>query len=239
MLRQSYILLLTYALTVSALPLNINLGAFSPAFVVGDGEISLDGENAGELMETLETGASQTAEEQGVGNVAEVDTAVNAAIAKAQADAAAQEAAQNNNNNPQGGKIDKNPNVKRGKAPRDATSKKNRRNNKRDIAGFRTALNFAKDAQKTQPEVELGTGDEGSGVGIIVNPGLKVPADSAAAGNKKRDVDADAQHEKNDKRGNAGEAQQNQHSRNQQAENAQDPEDDDKLGITVMAIAEI
>ena len=47
-----------------AVPLNINLGAYSPALVVGDGEISFGGgeangaaQSAAQLMETLATGA--------------------------------------------------------------------------------------------------------------------------------------------------------------------------------------
>ena len=51
---------------------------------------------------------------------------------------------------------------------------------KRDLAGFNAALGYAKEAQKDQPKVELGT--ENAGVGIVVNPGVNVPANSAAAG---------------------------------------------------------
>jgi hypothetical protein len=301
MLRQSYLVFLTYALTVAALPLNINLGAFSPAFVVGDGEISLDGENAGALMETLETGASQSASEQGVSNAAEVDTAVNAAIAQAQADAAAQEAEKNNKNNEENqnnrgetnsnatraagpkilglngklvGNIGKSPNVKRGKVPLDAPAsvraprypssrgthygsfsfswgqkltqfvlqKKSRRNNKqekRSLASFRTALNFANKAQKNAPEVELGTGEGGSGVGVIVNPGLNVPAGSPAAGAKR---DVDSADEKVEKRGidTAEEKKQQVKKDNAQQQDAQEADDEEgKMGITIMAIAEI
>lgn len=53
---------------------------------------------------------------------------------------------------------------------------------KRDIAGFREALGYAREAMKDQPEVELGTGEEGSGVGVIVHGGLNVPVESAANG---------------------------------------------------------
>jgi len=215
MLARSVILALTCAMTVSALPLNINLGAFSPAFVVGDGEISLDGENAGELMETLETGAAASAEAEGITGEASVEGAVNAAIANAQAqasaDAAAQQAEKEKN-----GKIEKRPNVvRRGEAPQDAPKK--HKKNKRDLAGFRTALNFANIAQKNQPEVELGTPE--SGVGIIVRPGLNVPADSAAAGESgtlgKRDVEENV------------------------AEAPEAKRDDGKMGITLLAITEM
>ncbi|KAF2840063.1 hypothetical protein M501DRAFT_1002349 [Patellaria atrata CBS 101060] len=49
-----------------ALPLNINLAAYSPALVVGDGEISLGGaESASELMEILASGAARNAANNG------------------------------------------------------------------------------------------------------------------------------------------------------------------------------
>ena len=41
-------LLTLTATTVAALPLNINLGAYSPAIVVGDGAISFEGAEGGE-----------------------------------------------------------------------------------------------------------------------------------------------------------------------------------------------
>jgi len=64
------ILVILAAISISALPLNINLGAFSPALVVGDGEISFGGaENAAALMTALSTG-SQTAA-AGTGTAAE------------------------------------------------------------------------------------------------------------------------------------------------------------------------
>ena len=48
---------------------------------------------------------------------------------------------------------------------------------KRDLAGFNAALAalaFATGALKTGPEVQLGTGDGGSGVGIIVKAGAEM-----------------------------------------------------------------
>ena len=51
------------ASAVTALPLNINLGAYSPALVVGDGEISFGGnaERASEVLQTLSAGAQNGA----------------------------------------------------------------------------------------------------------------------------------------------------------------------------------
>ena len=44
--------------SVNALPLNINLGAYSPALVVGDGEISFGGkQDVSNLMNALEGAA--------------------------------------------------------------------------------------------------------------------------------------------------------------------------------------
>lgn len=51
---------------------------------------------------------------------------------------------------------------------------------KRDIEGFKSALEYAREAMKNTPKIEMGS--EGAGVGIVVNPGLNVPADSAANG---------------------------------------------------------
>lgn len=55
------------AAQLNALPLNINLGAYSPALVVGDGEISFGGRNdVSQLMNVLEGAAVNAA--QGVAN---------------------------------------------------------------------------------------------------------------------------------------------------------------------------
>ncbi|KAK2023047.1 hypothetical protein LX32DRAFT_708949 [Colletotrichum zoysiae] len=57
------------AAQVSALPLNINLGAYSPALVVGDGEISFGGKSdVSQLMNVLEGAAVNAA--QGAGQAA-------------------------------------------------------------------------------------------------------------------------------------------------------------------------
>jgi hypothetical protein len=52
---------------------------------------------------------------------------------------------------------------------------------KRDINGFNAALKFATDALKTSPKVQLGTGAEGSGVGILQDAGISAPAAAAPA----------------------------------------------------------
>ena len=61
---------------------------------------------------------------------------------------------------------------------------------KRDITGFNAALNYASAALKTSPEVQLGTGEGGSGVGITQKAGgVTSPAKAAAA---KRQVSEEA-----------------------------------------------
>lgn len=73
MYRHYTFLVLMASSCISALPLNINLGAFSPALVVGDGEISFGGEaDVSQLMTALsgasqEASASSTAEIQRAG----------------------------------------------------------------------------------------------------------------------------------------------------------------------------
>lgn len=59
-MHQSQFLLLAsfLATNVAAVPLNINLGAYSPALVVGDGEISFGGKaDVSNLMNALEGAA--------------------------------------------------------------------------------------------------------------------------------------------------------------------------------------
>lgn len=59
-MHHSQLLLLVslLAANVTALPLNINLGAYSPALVVGDGEISFGGkQDVSNLMNALEGAA--------------------------------------------------------------------------------------------------------------------------------------------------------------------------------------
>ena len=51
---------------------------------------------------------------------------------------------------------------------------------KRDINGFNAALKYATGALTTSPKVQLGTGAEGSGVGILQDAGGVRPATAAA-----------------------------------------------------------
>jgi hypothetical protein len=113
--------ILTIGATAAPLPLNINLGAYSPALVVGDGALTFEG---GE--EAARPGAP-------------------AAERRAKRDL-----------------IDAVPYVT------------NMR--KRDLAGFDRALTFAEAALTKGPKVQLGTGEDGAGVGIIVDNNIDAAA---------------------------------------------------------------
>jgi hypothetical protein len=140
--------------TVAAVPLNINLGAYSPALVVGDGEISLGStESASELMATLASGAASNAGGE-----------------------AAAQAKRSNLRRAVNDILNKRAPVE----PKMAAVEEAMQWIKRDLAGFNAALGFAKEAQKDMPKIEMGT--ENAGVGLLVNPGVNVPKDSAAAG---------------------------------------------------------
>ena len=167
--------------TVAAVPLNINLGAYSPALVVGDGEISLGStESASELMATLASGAAANA-----GGEA-------AAQGQQEQPAAEQPAAEGEQpqEQPAEGEAAKRSKLRRAVndilakrtpvEPKMAAVEEAMQWIKRDLAGFNAALGFAKEAQKDMPKVEMGT--ENAGVGLLVNPGVNVPKDSAAAG---------------------------------------------------------
>ncbi|KAL6711567.1 hypothetical protein ACN47E_004501 [Coniothyrium glycines] len=147
--------LLALVASVAAVPLNINLGAYSPALVVGDGEISLGStESASKLMATLASGAAENgnaAQQAKRGNVRRALDTIFGKREPAELKLAAVENAMEWI--------------------------------KRDLAGFNAALSYAKEAQKDSPKIELGS--EGAGVGIVVNPGVNVPKGSAAAGAEK------------------------------------------------------
>jgi hypothetical protein len=162
---ESTILALLAAISVSAVPLNINLGAYSPALVVGDGEISFgSGTEAEALVNTL-AGASlgtegATAAANGATRAGETSPTI---ITPAEAESPSASAS----SLPSGifgiGRSIS------GIEPR--TDIADSGVEKRDFAGFNAALNYATGALKTSPGVELGTGEGGSGVGITVKPG--------------------------------------------------------------------
>lgn len=242
MLPRQILLALAVAMCTSAIPLNINLGAYSPALVVGDGEISFDSaERASQLMETLASGAAtaglnnggqqqqeggnqqqqqQPQQQQGggeaqanvvtgevptpSGEAESAETTVAAAIRKGLVGGSIPNMAKRSIDETTTTVTDEDLTVDRSvledRAVDDsidsatvawATKRdEGMAKMKRSIEGFREALNFARDGQKNQPKIELGT--PASGVGILVNPGLNVPVGSAAAGGKaarqKRDL---------------------------------------------------
>ena len=196
MLPQHVLLALIGA--AAAVPLNINLGAYSPALVVGDGEISLgSAESASGLMSTLASGAAGAAE----GGAARPGQP-----AQANAEGQPAEAAPAKRSNVLRRAIS---DLLTRRAPQPAEDKLQAVESamdwiKRDLAGFNAALSFAREAQKDQPKVELGSPN--AGIGIVVNPGVNVPKDSAAAGTppkaerkvKRDEVDEDVVAEESD-----------------------------------------
>ncbi|KAI1104884.1 hypothetical protein F4804DRAFT_331864 [Jackrogersella minutella] len=180
--------------SVNALPLNINLGAYSPALVVGDGEISFGGgQDVTSLMNALEGAAVNAATgtaNNNNNNAAAVPAAdTNAAVTPAAADsnvvaaesneaaatpAAASESAETTSEVPntvdpnlqqQASQISGLQGMGKEIAPRDSETPKA----KRDLAGFDRALTFAEAALTKGPLIQLGTGEGGAGVGIIVD----------------------------------------------------------------------
>ncbi|KAK3323847.1 hypothetical protein B0T19DRAFT_214757 [Cercophora scortea] len=153
----------------SALPLNINLGAYSPALVVGDGEISFKegGEAVTKLVETLQGAAVSGAARVAAAPAAEGATqaaAVNAAAKPILTDQTARL--------PTPGVSTKELDPREGQEGPTAVV------NKRQLEGFDRALKFAEAALTKGPKIQLGTGAEGSGVGIIVD---NRPAGAAAS----------------------------------------------------------
>ncbi|KAJ4385588.1 hypothetical protein N0V93_010017 [Gnomoniopsis smithogilvyi] len=147
-----------------AAPLNINLGAYSPALVVGDGEISFAGGAAGaeNLVNTLQGAAAS----QG-GAVAQGQAIAPAAAAPAERAAVLSE--------PASLPV---PGVNRELSPRadaseddidfDVNEKREEGSlMKRQSAGFDRALTFAEAALTKGPKVQLGS--PAAGVGIIVD----------------------------------------------------------------------
>jgi hypothetical protein len=140
--------------------------------VVGDGEISFGGgEEAAALVNTL----------QGTAGTAAGVAAATAKGATTPSEVTTESALTTASVLPIGG-IGKSVSPREPEAEESsAPAKEKRAVDERDLAGFNAALNFASTALTTSPGVELGTGEGGSGVGIIVNPGGKVTRDVAEA----------------------------------------------------------
>jgi len=152
------------------LPLNINLGAFSPALVVGDGEISFGGGEASveSLMTTLQ-GASTTGEAGATPVVGEGENQ-RAQLDNTNAKTLAIITPVETTTLQTGQGIDS------GTEPREPEpDNTDVAVQKRDFAGFDAALNFASGALKTSSGVQLGTGEGGSGIGIIVERRVNNP----------------------------------------------------------------
>ncbi|KAI1767441.1 hypothetical protein GGR53DRAFT_463339 [Hypoxylon sp. FL1150] len=176
--------------SVSALPLNINLGAYSPALVVGDGEISFGGgQDVTNLMNALEgaavNAATGTTNNAAAAVPAAAVPAVSAETVPVEVESAAVTpaetvSAQDPNLEQQAQQISGLQGMGKEIAPREGESPKA----KRDLAGFDRALTFAEAALTKGPTIQLGTGEGGAGVGIIVdNKGGAVgEASTAAAG---------------------------------------------------------
>jgi hypothetical protein len=181
---------LLFSSTTLALPLNINLGAYSPALVVGDGEISFGGQqDVSALMTALQGAAVNTAVANGApAPAAEATTVVAAAVSNPPPvlEENIPTAPIVNTADPNTGtQITALQGLGKEIAPRIVKMEKT---GKRDLAGFNAALKFASDALKSSPGVELGTGEGGSGVGIKQAPGSTLPAAApAAAAAAKRD----------------------------------------------------
>ncbi|PSR94316.1 hypothetical protein BD289DRAFT_363573 [Coniella lustricola] len=185
---------------VAALPLNINLGAYSPALVVGDGEISFGGNSdVSTLMNTLQ-GAAATAANGAATNAAQAQAAAaapaattaattattGATEAAAPASAVVSEPAAVPVSSPAAAQqIASLQGMGKAILPRDATTDSTQ---DRDLASFDRALTFAEAALVKGPKVQLGTGREGSGVGIIVDNNQQAAARPGTGTTAKRDL---------------------------------------------------
>ncbi|TVY85057.1 hypothetical protein LSUE1_G000696 [Lachnellula suecica] len=176
------------ASTVTALPLNINLGAYSPALVVGDGEISFGGkESVSNLMNALEGAAVSSAAANGAAAPAAAAAPATAtpapaaaAIVQPQAQPQAQvvPTTESTDQAQAGAQIASLQGMGKEIAPRVVPMKLNE-NVKRDITGFNAALKYAAGALTTGPKIELGT--ENAGIGILQSAGSAAPAAAAPA----------------------------------------------------------
>ncbi|EXF81869.1 hypothetical protein CFIO01_06776 [Colletotrichum fioriniae PJ7] len=189
------------AAQLNALPLNINLGAYSPALVVGDGEISFGGRNdVSQLMNVLEGAAVNAA--QGAANAPAAAPAAPAApatpatpqqppqqaaasvggatpVTASSADNQINELTYDLSNQAQA--IAALQGMGKEIAPRVQLTKA-RPAEKRDLSGFDRALKYAEVALTKGPKVQLGTGKEGSGVGMIVDNNQQAAARPGTGG---------------------------------------------------------
>jgi hypothetical protein len=244
MYTQQFLIAVLTAVSVSAIPLNINLGAYSPALVVGDGEISFGGspERASEILQTLASGAQNGAVPSGqtppapapapaapaaggeaarqgegiqpaaAGTPASTLTPKPEGVSSPLVSAASVEGGDDSATNANVNAVPALAAGENGQLPAEyishaiansrfpnmakekryvvvdpsadavaAPAEKSKRDSaiaekvKRDIDGFRAALQYARDAQLTAPRLELG-------FGITQNAGVNVPANSAANG---------------------------------------------------------
>ncbi|TQS39160.1 hypothetical protein Golomagni_00319 [Golovinomyces magnicellulatus] len=165
------LIIFMFCIVTLALPLNINLGAFSPALVVGDGEISFgkDGDKeAGQIIDKLAapTGGAENAAAGGAAKKAAKLRRSISSVGKR---------AKTENSRPSKVSITRNGSIRRSlegsEEPESQEPKLEKRDvEKRDIEAFKAALLFANDALTKGPAIDLGTGEGGSGVGITVRP---------------------------------------------------------------------
>lgn len=184
--------------SVNGLPLNINLGAYSPALVVGDGEISFGGgQDVTNLLNALE-GAAVTSAGAATNNAATDNVAQDIQALAVPADPtptvvavpkptpSAVNTNQQQQDEQQGQQQEQaTPKVSiqgMGKElePREGSEQETAKA-KRDLAGFDRALTFAEAALTKGPLIQLGTGEGGAGVGIIVDNNPPKAGGAAAA----------------------------------------------------------
>ncbi|GJC82138.1 hypothetical protein ColLi_04976 [Colletotrichum liriopes] len=182
------------AAQLNALPLNINLGAYSPALVVGDGEISFGGKNdVSQLMNVLEGAAVNAA--QGAANAPAAAPAVpqqpqqpqqaqqsqqsQQSAAQAQGGATPVSATSSDNQVNEAQAIAALQGMGKEIAPRVQLTKTHAAGEKRDLSGFDRALKYAEAALVKGPKIQLGTGEGGSGVGMIIENNQNAAAQPA------------------------------------------------------------
>ncbi|KAI0544387.1 hypothetical protein F4679DRAFT_40082 [Xylaria curta] len=182
MVNYRMIAVASFLASVNGLPLNINLGAYSPALVVGDGEISFGGgQDVTNLLNALEgaavTGATANsgATNGAAQDIQTLDTPSNPTPTEstaaqgseaAVATPVATTAAVDPNLQEQATQISALQGMGKEIAPRDETEESKV---KRDLQGFDRALTYAEAALTKGPIIQLGTGEGGAGVGIIVD----------------------------------------------------------------------